>query len=169
MTLTEEQWRIIENIVAIIGGAGSSISIQWLAKKKTKTEAKDTHTENLLKGNESLVDQTQDVAKMLQDLLQSERDHFRVEIERVQTSCNLQISTLKTEYGSRIQNLIADNEDLNQRVSRLSTDNKELNIQVASLTTNNKQLNSRIVDLKNRLGKYENDLNDTGDHKSIKL
>lgn len=168
MTLTEEQWRIIESIIAVIGGAGSSIGIQWFAKRKTKVEAKDTHTENLLKGNELLVDQTQDVAKMLQDLLQSERDNFRKEIDRVQTSCNRQILAMKEEYGLRIQNLVSDNEDLNRRLAFLSNDNKELNIQVAGLTTNNKQLNEKVFDLKKRLGKYENNLTDTGNHKVIK-
>jgi dynactin complex subunit len=168
MNLNEEQWRIIENLLGILAGAGSSIGIQWFAKRKSKTESKDVHTDNLLKGSDDLVKATKEVVEMLQDVMEAERKNFRVEIEDVRNACNLQITTLKQEYGIRIENLTADNGALNDRVAKLTTDNHELNIQVVKLTSANERSISQIADLKKRLSKYETDMGDTGNHKSVK-
>jgi predicted nucleic acid-binding Zn-ribbon protein len=165
MNLTEEQWRIIENVLGILAGAGSSIGIQWFAKKKTKGEAKDTHTDNLLKGSDALVDRTQEVVEMLQSVLENERKNFRVEIEDLRS----QIAVIREEHRSQMKNLVDDNDALNLRVGKLTTDNHELNIQLVKLTSSNEGLTKQVADLKKRLGKYETDMNDTGNHKAVKM
>jgi chromosome segregation ATPase len=172
MQLTEEQWRIIENVVGILVGAGSSVGIQWLAKIKTKTEAKDTHTDNLLKGNDKLMDRTQEFVDMLQESWSEERKSwvderkdFRAEIDDLRK----QIATLRNEHRVQIESLIKDNDALSLRVEQLVSDNHELNIQVVKLTSSNEGLNKQITSLKKRLSQYETDMNDTGDHKAIKM
>ncbi len=155
MPMSEGQTQLLANAISALIGAGSSISIQWLSKRKTKPEAEDSHNEAIANASATSVKVAQEVVETLKSLLNDQKIQLTEQIDRAKTSCNQQIENLKEEYKDVIDGLHTDNESLNIRITNLINENKDLQIQIAGLSADNKRLDGKVVELKRRLSRYE--------------
>lgn len=151
MAFSEEQVQIITNLLSAAIGAGGSLGVQWLSKRKTKDEIDDTHTETIIKASADTVKATQDVIGMLQDMLDEQEEHLTNKIERINTSFTEEIEGL----NKQIKIITAENKALTKRIEALDNENKGLREDVKYLSTNNKVLSDTVRGLKLRLSKYE--------------
>jgi FtsZ-binding cell division protein ZapB len=165
MPLDETQLQVLQNVISAFIGAGGSMGVQWLAKRKTKFEKSDQHTETIVKASTDTVKASQEVIEMLKDAISQQDKHFTDQIERLKKSCNDQIENLRHEYGDRIDSLISDNEALNIRISGLIDENKKLSIELATMHADNQILDSKVSDLKRKLSRYEK--KNTGELKMV--
>jgi chromosome segregation ATPase len=178
MPISDNQLDIITNLISVIVGAGSAKGAEWLFNRKSKSQKEDEHSENaakvageLNKASGEIVEAALKVNDMLEERLAESRvdvTSLKAEIIQIRDACNQQITAIREEYRSQMETLRSENEKLNRRVNQLTADNQELNIQVVKLTGDNTKLSKQVTDLKKRLGKYETEMTDTGNHRAIR-
>ena len=155
MAFSEEQVQIITNLLSAAIGAGGSLGVQWLSKKKTKEESADDHTETIIKASADTVRATQDVIVMLQGMLDEQREQLTEKIERSNASFTEEIEKL----NEQLKVITAENKMLTKKIQTLDDENKGLKDDVKHLSTNNKTLSDTVRGLKARLSKYEKTTN----------
>ena len=144
--MTEAQYQFLTNLISGILGAGSSIIIQWIAKKRTPTEERKEETNTQTTAAAANVATALEVNSMLKDLLEKERLHFNQQIDEARKACHQQIETLRENLSEEYDDIITKMKE----ESRRTTD----------------ELTKKIIELRARLSRYENDVV-TGKHRAI--
>jgi predicted nucleic acid-binding Zn-ribbon protein len=165
MPLDETQLQVLQNVISAFIGAGGSMGVQWLAKRKTRFEKSDQHTESLIKASTDTVKASQEVIAMLQSMLDKQEEHFTELIEKAKKSCREQVDELKYDADGRMEDLREDNAALNIRITGLVDENKSLSVELANVNAHNRELDIKISELKRRLSRYEK--KNTGELKMV--
>lgn len=151
MEFTEGQIQILMNALSAAVGAGGSMGVQWLARKKTKEESADNHTETIIKASADTVKATQEVVTMLKSMLDEQKEQLTEKIDRMNSYFNEEIDNL----NKNLKIVTKDNQTLTNRIADLTTENKTLKNDIKHLADNNKTLTDTVRVLKTRLSKYE--------------
>ena len=159
MAFSEQQIQLITNLLSAAVGAGGSIGVQWLAKKKTKEESADDHTETIIKASADTVKATGEVVLMLQSMLDEQKEQLTEKIDRINSYFNEEIDIL----NKNLKIVTKDNQTLTNKLDVLTTENKTLKLDIKRLVDNNKTLTDTVRVLKTRLSKYEKI---SGEHKN---
>jgi hypothetical protein len=146
LELTEAQYNLLANLVSGLIGAGSSIMIQWVAKRRSPAEEKNERTDAQTNAAAKNVATAIEVNNMLKGLLEKQRIYFDEQLEESRNSCHTQIESLR-ENLSEEYNDIMDKMKIEQR----------------NVTD---ELTRKIIELRARLSKYEVEYA-TGKHQAI--
>ena len=144
--MTEAQYNLLANLVSGIIGAGSSIAIQWLAKKRTPAEEKNERTDAQTNAAAKNVATAIEVNTMLKGLVQNQKDYFDEQLEKSRESCRLQIEAMRDNLS----------EEYNDIINTMKTEQTKVT----------DELTRKIVELRARLSKYEVE-SVTGKHQAI--
>lgn len=148
MQLTESQLQLLVNVVSALIGAGSSIIIQWLAKKRTPIEEKNQTTDTQTQAAAKNVATAIEVNNMLTGLLEKQRNYFDEQLEESRRACHQQIETMRDNISEEYNDIINKMKDEQRRV----TD----------------ELTRKVIELRAKLSKYEVE-SVTGKHEAITM
>ena len=144
MDISDNNLRILENILSMVFGASTPIIIQWVMKKKTKKEQAQEEINANAQAAKINLEGAQDVIEMFKQLVEEQRIHFDNRLQSAKDQCTSQIQELKSE-------------------NRIELD--EIRLVNEALKADNEAMNIKITNLRERLSKYESVI--TGKHKSV--
>lgn len=159
MPLSESQLQALQNVLSVAIGSGSTVLVQWIANKRSKSKEKEDATQVISDSASENVKAAQMVIEMLQEMISDQKTYFDNQIKRAEENCSNQIK----EQTTIIENLKENNESLHIAIARLEKENTSLSVELVRINTEYNVLKGKYDDLKRRFSKYENEIV-TGDH-----
>lgn len=140
-TLTDQELSAIQNILSALFGAGSSILVQWISKKKTKTENDSNAMTAINASAISNIANAQSLIDMWQEMLDEKEKHFKEDIQKARDSCKEEIEKLRLESAEltdalqiKVMNLTKEKEKMSRELVQLSFDKTNQLEQITALT-----------------------------------
>ncbi len=146
MPLSDSQMDILKTLITALFGSGTTMGIQWLAKRKSPQEKADDNTRLISDSADSSVKAAQVVVDMLQKMLEEQREFY--EYRMVQT---------EKEFNEKIA-------ELNTIILELKSHNAAVESAFSDMELKYNVLKRKYEELKTRFSKYETELI-TGDHR----
>lgn len=146
--MTEAQYQLLANLVSGLLGAGSSIVIQWIAKKRSPAEEKNERTDAQTNAAAKNVATAIEVNNMLKGLLEKQRAYFDEQLEESRKACHTQIENLRENLS----------DEYNDIINKMKLEQKNVT----------DELTRKIIELRARLSQYETETV-TGKHQAITM
>ena len=149
--LTEQELNAIQNILSALVGAGTSIGVQWLSKRKSKSE-ETSETLNAINASAvSNIANAQALIDMWQEMLDEKEKHFKEDIENARNVCKEQIDKLREESGELI-------ESLRIKVAELTKEKEKMSREIVQLSFDKTNQLEQITELTLKLARYQDEL-----------
>lgn len=146
--LTDTQIQAMQNLISALIGAGTSVGIQWVSKRRTKSEQNNDNIELFNKVAKDNILSAQSLIDMWQEMLDEKEKHFIYQIDMAKESCSLQIANLREENNILV-------EDLRSKIIQLTLEKEIMSREIVSLTYNKRTQEDKIGELTVRIGKYQ--------------
>ena len=130
MQLSEEQLQLLNTLIALIVGAMSSMAIEFVKKRKSKSQQSIDYAEAMNRTASDNVQSAQVIINILRELLEEEKEKNDEIVKQFQK----EILETHEKYASTISDLEAHNIFLQREKESLSSENAKLNHAIANIT-----------------------------------